>query len=235
MLGRLEPDGSWTATDLSVDQNGENVSEYARLTAQHPDEPDIIEGKRLMGLAVTRAFGDGRWKWDRATQDAAHRAYNGPSVRPQLKTPPYLTAEPEVTATEVERGQPSFLIMASDGLWEHMSSQRAVELVGKWLEWNEKGRPEEDRARGKLPWFDFDREGRNVEDEWQTPEEWETVRDGNAATHLVRNALGGRNEDVLAAVLGLGPPLSRNVRDDTTVQVVFFGDGWGRRLPTGMA
>lgn len=38
------------------------------------------------------------------------------------------------------------------------------------------------------------------------------MRDENAATHLTRNALGGGNEDMLAGLLTVSPPYSRNVR-----------------------
>jgi pyruvate dehydrogenase phosphatase len=51
-----------------------------------------------------------------------------------IRTPPYLTAEPVVTSTKIDPRNPSFLIMATDGLWDMLSSQQAVDVVGKWLE-----------------------------------------------------------------------------------------------------
>lgn len=56
------------------------------------------------------------------------------------------------------------------------------------------------------------------------------VEDKNAATHLVRNALGGKDQDMLSALLTLPAPYSRRYRDDLTVQVIFFGedDGSGK-------
>lgn len=51
------------------------------------------------------------------------------------------------------------------------------------------------------------------------------VEDKNVATHLVRNALGGRDRDMVCALLTLPSPYSRRYRDDLTVEVVFFGDG----------
>lgn len=44
------------------------------------------------------------------------------------------TAEPEITTTRVRKGD--FLIMASDGLWDCITSEEAVGLVGIWLENN---------------------------------------------------------------------------------------------------
>ncbi|KAJ9642304.1 [Pyruvate dehydrogenase [acetyl-transferring]]-phosphatase 1, mitochondrial [Coniosporium tulheliwenetii] len=51
------------------------------------------------------------------------------------------------------------------------------------------------------------------------------VEDSNAATHLVRNALGGKDRDQVCALLTLPSPYSRRYRDDLTVEVIFFGEG----------
>ena len=53
------------------------------------------------------------------------------------------------------------------------------------------------------------------------------IEDKNAATHLVRNALGGKDQDQLSALLTLPSPFSRRYRDDLTVEVIFFGEGTG--------
>ena len=66
--------------------------------------------------------------------------------------------------------------------------------------------------------------------QWGVPagqEERFVVEDKNAATHLVRNALGGKDQDMLSALLTLPSPYSRRYRDDLTVQVIFFGEGEG--------
>lgn len=62
VLGCRNADGEWEAKTLSVDQTGYNESEVARLHALHPGEPDIVKNGRVLGLAVSRAFGDGLWK-----------------------------------------------------------------------------------------------------------------------------------------------------------------------------
>ncbi|KAK5013637.1 [Pyruvate dehydrogenase [acetyl-transferring]]-phosphatase 1, mitochondrial, partial [Cryomyces antarcticus] len=51
------------------------------------------------------------------------------------------------------------------------------------------------------------------------------VQDKNAATHLVRNALGGKDQDMVCALLTLPSPYSRRYRDDLTVEAIFFGEG----------
>ena len=45
-----------------------------------------------------------------------------------------------------------------------------------------------------------------------------------SATHLVKNAFGGSRRGLFCGVMSTYPPISRYVRDDITVQVVFFGD-----------
>lgn len=51
-----------------------------------------------------------------------------------------------------------------------------------------------------------------------------TVQDTNVATHIIRNALGGADQEQVSLLLSIPPPMSRNYRDDLTVTVVFFGD-----------
>lgn len=51
------------------------------------------------------------------------------------------------------------------------------------------------------------------------------VEDKNVATHLVRNALGGKDKDMVCALLTLPAPYSRRYQDDLTVEVIFFGEG----------
>lgn len=48
------------------------------------------------------------------------------------------------------------------------------------------------------------------------------VENGNVATHLVRNALDGKEQDLFCSVMSLLSPNSKEARDDVTVIVVFF-------------
>lgn len=48
------------------------------------------------------------------------------------------------------------------------------------------------------------------------------VEDDNIATHLVRNAFGGKERDLFCSVLGLLPPDSKEARDDVNVVVILF-------------
>ena len=44
----------------------------------------------------------------------------------------------------------------------------------------------------------------------------------NVAVHKLRNACGGNHQELLAGKLAFQPPYSRPVRDDMTIQVIFF-------------
>ncbi|KAF9445773.1 protein serine/threonine phosphatase 2C [Macrolepiota fuliginosa MF-IS2] len=56
---------------------------------------------------------------------------------------------------------------------------------------------------------------------WSSPKKFVNV-DRNVAQHLVRNAIGGANQDVMEALLRMGVPKSRQYRNDVSVEVVFF-------------
>ncbi|KAH9890462.1 phosphatase 2C-like domain-containing protein [Cubamyces lactineus] len=225
------PTGMYSVHVLTTDQTGHNPSERQRIESDHPDEQRIRNG-RVLGMGISRAFGDARFKWSREVQDRLKREYLGRTPLAAVKTPPYLTAEPEVTSFAVRPGD--FLVLASDGLWECLTNEEAVGLVGLWKEARSK------RSRGAgtnggapltLPEIPVERQ---EEDQTVRYRQWGTEKrfvsvDENAATHLLRNALGGADTDLTAALLGMKAPRSRTYRDDITITVVFFS-GDDRRI-----
>lgn len=231
VLGRFSPSANtYSSEPLSLDQTGFNDLEVSRLTAAHPGEPDILNPKtgRLLGFALTRAFGDSRGKWTNAEQTEAHTRFWAAKPIEKNATPPYFTAEPEVTVTSVADGD--FVILASDGLWDHISSEDAVACVSQWAAAVRAGRidpagPQKALPRAELEEPVFERYGGDSRwIEWRaTPKDF-VVEDNNAATHLVKNAFGGARRGLFCAVMNMYPPMSRYVRDDITVQVVFFGN-----------
>ena len=221
VLGRKNLAGAWEAIALSEDQNGWNADEVARLQAEHPNEPEMIKNGRILGLAVTRAFGDSRWKWPREIQEQAEKRFFGPRMREHTLTPPYLTADPVITTTRIEPEKGDFVIIATDGLWENLSSEQAVYLVGRWLE---KHDPAEEPIAQDLARAPTAITGRGISNRTNPNPTMEysyatrveakdfVVIDENAATHLARNALGGGNEDMLCGKLTPIAPLARGVR-----------------------
>lgn len=109
VLGQKRTDGKWEAIPLSVDQTGRNKEEVARLYSEHPGEEDIVKNGRVLGMMVSRAFGDGQWKWPLELQQDMRQRFYGPApLAPKfdIRTPPYLTAEPVVVSTKSNRINP---------------------------------------------------------------------------------------------------------------------------------
>ncbi|TKX23152.1 protein phosphatase 2C-like protein 2 [Elsinoe australis] len=229
VLGRYSS-GSYKAHALSTDHTGFNANEVARIEAEHPGETGIIDpaSGRIFGLAVVRAFGDARWKWDDATNMDAHKRFWGPKPRPGgvVKTPPYVTAEPEVSETKIVRGkQGDFVIMASDGLWDHLSNEDAVLCVERWIEAKKAGtirRLQKSEIMQDEDTYYDERPGYGMT--WRIKPEYFSYEDENAAACLIRNAMGGKRKHLVDRVVHVAPPLSRDAHDDTTVHVIFFGD-----------
>ncbi|KAJ4378322.1 [Pyruvate dehydrogenase [acetyl-transferring]]-phosphatase 1, mitochondrial [Didymella sp. IMI 355093] len=245
VLGRRGANGKWTATPLSEDQTGGTTSEAERLRKEHPGEPNVVRNGRILGgLEPSRAFGDASYKWSLETNAELKKSYFARSPSSLLKTPPYVTAEPIVTTTKVEPEKGDFVVMATDGLWEMLTNEEVVGLVGQWLDTQGSvngGNPQTQSwlkswwsSEKQLP---IDQKGNGAGAGQRAPirqQQWGTktnlnerfvVEDKNVATHLVRNALGGKDQDQLSALLTLPSPFSRRYRDDLTVEVIFFGEG----------
>lgn len=247
VLGRRGANGKWTATPLSEDQTGGTASEAERLRKEHPGEPNVVSSGRVLGgLEPSRAFGDASYKWSLQTHAEMKKFYFTRHLNPRLKTPPYVTAEPVITTTKVEPEKGDFVVMATDGLWEMLTNEEVVGLVGQWLEAQKGTNGQNARTDSWLKsWFSTQKETLPIElngadsdasgqraplrqTQWGTTmsmNERFVIEDKNAATHLVRNALGGKDQDQVSALLTLPPPHSRRYRDDLTVEVIFFGEG----------
>ncbi|KAL3418047.1 protein phosphatase 2c [Phlyctema vagabunda] len=246
VLGRRSESGKWAATPLSVDQTGGNKDEEARMRKLHPGEDNVIRNGRVLGgLEPTRAFGDATYKWTREISERLKSSFFGRTPSQLLRTPPYVTAEPVVTTTKIEPEKGDFVVMATDGLWEMLTNEEVVGLVGQWIE-KQSAEANGNTGSSWIKMFSSQQKGLPVEqssklstksDGQKTPirqQQWGVkggedarfvVEDKNVATHLVRNALGGRDKDMVCALLTLPAPYSRRYRDDLTVEVIFFGNG----------
>lgn len=228
VLGRRGPNGKWSATALSEDQTGGTPSEMKRLREEHPGEPNVVRNGRILGqLEPSRSFGDAFYKWSKDTQDKIKRQFFGRTPHPLLKTPPYVTAEPIITTTKVEPSRGDFLVIATDGLWEMLSNEEVVGLVGQWVEQQQSGASS--NATWLKSWLGFDsklpvEESKEASSDGQRrpirQQQYDiagaasrfVVEDKNAATHLVRNAMGGKDKDMVCALLTLPSPYSRRYR-----------------------
>lgn len=231
VLGRRSESGKWSATRLSTDQTGANPDEAARLRKLHPGEEHVVRNGRVLGgLEPTRAFGDATYKWTREVSEVLRKQFFARSQSPLLKTPPYVTAEPVVTTTQMNPEKGDFVVMATDGLWEMLTDEEVVGLVGKWIETQGRvsSNTQFDSVWNKV--FGSKKDNLPVEastgkstDGSKTPirvAQWGSktedtrfvVEDKNVATHLIRNALGGKNQEQVSALLTLPSPYSRRYR-----------------------
>lgn len=238
VLGRRNSQsGKWFATPLSEDQTGSNPTEVARMRAEHPGEPHVIRNGRVLGnLEPTRAFGDAVYKWSKQTQDVLKRHFFGKTPHQLLRSPPYVTAEPVVTSTQIEPEKGDFVVLATDGLWEMLTNEEVVGLVGQWIERQNSATSTSSSTAWLTSWFkttdphlpvekggNSSRAGMDGEkssapirqQQWNLDSKDEgrfVVEDKNAATHLIRNALGGKDQDMVCALLTLPSPYSRRYR-----------------------
>ncbi|KAK3914104.1 [Pyruvate dehydrogenase [acetyl-transferring]]-phosphatase 1, mitochondrial [Frankliniella fusca] len=232
VIGVLGEGNTWTAKKLTEEHNADNISELKRIVQEHPpsEKDTVISSDRLLGqLAPLRAMGDFRYKWSR--EDLLRYAvptYGEKVIAPDYHTPPYLTACPDVTYHRL-RPKDKFLIIASDGLWDLVSPLQAVRLVGEHMS-------------GKVTLSPFRLPKANMtlhEINEALLQRKEALKlkpiDKNAATHLIRNALGGSEYGLshgkLSQLLSLPQSIVRLFRDDITITVVYFDSDYLRHCP----
>lgn len=153
-----------------------------------------------------------------------------------LKTPPYVTPKPVVTHRKLDflpdptnpnanksKSKLRFLVMATDGLWDELSSEDVVSLVGGYLA-GLKGTVSKSDLSKLVPTTS----GATIEGKDKLRRDnagsWAFV-DDNISTHLIRNAFGGGDEQHLRQIMSIPAPHSRSYRDDVTCTVVFWEEG----------
>jgi pyruvate dehydrogenase phosphatase len=116
-----------------------------------------------------------------------------------------------------------FMILATDGLWDLLSPNQAVQLVGEHMFGKVTLKP------FQLPDLQKEKVTLGALNKTLTSR-MEALKlkpmDGNAATHLIRHALGGTEHGIdhmrLSHLLTLPDDNVRLFRDDITATVVFF-------------
>lgn len=156
-----------------------------------------------------------------------------------LKTPPYVTAQPVITHRKLSLPQSQFesepavksslrfLVLATDGLWDQLSSEEVVALVGGHLGGLSGVVPKKDLTElvpTRVSETAQTVEGKDKSNRKEVVDGQWTFVDENVSTHLIRNAFGGADQMKLRKLLSIPAPLSRNYRDDVTVTVVWWED-----------
>ncbi|KOC61480.1 [Pyruvate dehydrogenase [acetyl-transferring]]-phosphatase 1, mitochondrial [Habropoda laboriosa] len=232
VLGVLSENDGWSAKLMTMGHNTDNRLEVERILSEHPanEKSTVIKMERLLGqLAPLRSLGDFRYKWSKNTLKEVVVPYFGEAaIPPNYRTPPYLTAKPEVKYHRLTP-RDKFLIIASDGLWDLMSPLQAVRLVGEHMSGkvtlNPLRLPRKNMKLSEINKMLLQRkEGLKKK-----------PLDCNAATHLLRNALGGTEYGIdhakLSQLLTLPKEVVRIFRDDITITVVYMDSEFLRHCP----
>ncbi|KAL6534231.1 hypothetical protein OROHE_013156 [Orobanche hederae] len=118
-----------SAIQLSVEHNANVESVRDELRSLHPDDSQIVVLKhkvwRVKGIIqVSRSIGDAYLKKSEFNREPLLAKFRLPE--PFCK--PILSPEPSMLVHKLNPDD-QFLIFASDGLWEHLSNQEAVDVV----------------------------------------------------------------------------------------------------------
>lgn len=130
VLGRLvRATGEVLAVQLSAEHNASMESVRQELHSRHPDDPNIVVLRhnvwRVKGLIqISRSIGDVYLKKAEFNREPLYARFR---LREPI-TRPILSSDPEISVHELEPHD-QFLIFASDGLWEQLSNQEAVDIV----------------------------------------------------------------------------------------------------------
>ncbi|GAB4848431.1 hypothetical protein Ancab_003128 [Ancistrocladus abbreviatus] len=130
VLGRtVKATGEVLAIQLSAEHNVCIESVRQEMHSLHPDDSQIVVLKhnvwRVKGLIqVSRSIGDAYLKKAEYNREPLYAKFR---LREPFKRP-ILSSEPSVSVHELQPPD-QFLIFASDGLWEHLSNQEAVDIV----------------------------------------------------------------------------------------------------------
>lgn len=130
VLGRLvKATGEVLANQLSSEHNVGLESVRQEMYSLHPDDSHIVVLKhnvwRVKGLIqVSRSIGDVYLKKAEFNREPLYTKFR---LREPFKKP-ILSSEPSITVHELQPHD-QFIIFASDGLWEHLSNQEAVDIV----------------------------------------------------------------------------------------------------------
>ncbi|CAK9148461.1 unnamed protein product [Ilex paraguariensis] len=129
VLGSVGRSNKMVAEQLTRDHNASMEEVRQELRSLHPDDSHVVVMKhgvwRVKGIIqVSRSIGDAYLKRPEFSLDPSFPRFQ----LPEPLRRPVLRADPSI-CTRVLQPNDKFIIFASDGLWEHMTNQEAVEIV----------------------------------------------------------------------------------------------------------
>ncbi|KAI3446417.1 hypothetical protein Pfo_003082 [Paulownia fortunei] len=129
VMGYLDRSNKIVAEQLTRDHNASMEEVRKELKTLHPEDSQILVMKqgvwRIKGIIqVSRSIGDAYLKRPEFALDPSFPRFH----LPEPLRRPVLRADPAIFTRDLQPND-KFLIFASDGLWEHLTNQEAVEIV----------------------------------------------------------------------------------------------------------
>ncbi|KAK7438405.1 hypothetical protein VKT23_018018 [Stygiomarasmius scandens] len=163
----VSPKGTneWDISLLTTDHNGNNDTEIERVRRQHPNEPECVIDRRVLGaLAPFRCLGDTPFKQPpEFTRRILYNLLPGfPDKSPweeflaRNHTPPYISTQPEITHVSLRHVSPNlsnaprFLILSSDGFSDLCVNEGRDKIITDWVHDVVGTRPPVERSKGNI-------------------------------------------------------------------------------------
>jgi len=140
----MDASDEWAVERLTTDHNGDNDDEVERVRREHAGEDECVLDRRVLGaLAPFRSLGDVPFKQPpEFTRRILYNLLPGfhdtspwEEFLVRNRSPPYISAMPEITHRRLEPLAPStprFLILFSDGFTDLCSSQGEEWVLTNW-------------------------------------------------------------------------------------------------------
>ncbi|XP_055354462.1 pyruvate dehydrogenase [acetyl-transferring]-phosphatase 2, mitochondrial-like [Paramacrobiotus metropolitanus] len=223
IIASIDEEGIWSSQVLTAQHTHKNAQELQRLYEQHPgEESGVVVAERLLGqLYPLRAFGDCQYKWPAEQLKAILKHHMLMHMFPQnYHTPPYLTAEPEITYHRLHANN-RFILLSSDGLFDFLNDESATKLVTEHMSGRRALQPFSVPPNSGATLAEL-----NLRLKKRMIAQSKKPDDANVATHVIRHALGrsetGLDMNKLSRTLSASVEEARYQRDDMTVQIAFF-------------
>lgn len=129
VIGYLDRPNKIVAEQLTADHNASMEEVRKELKMSHPEDSQILVLKqgvwRIKGIIqVSRSIGDAYLKRPEYALDPSFPRFH----LPEPLRRPVLRADPAIYVRHLQP-RDKFIIFASDGLWEHLANQEAVDIV----------------------------------------------------------------------------------------------------------
>lgn len=248
-----EQQQKWLAIPMLPDVGNEVETTMGAARDAHPAQDSLNSQPRtLPGLVTTGVIGDMGSKVSKEDSQHLHQISGLQVTGPQSddRKAPYVLGNSAIYRNTIDlEPKQDFVIMASRSFWDQMGYDQAVQCV---LDWKDKFDPVE-IAKAFVVAEQHDKHLLTSPSDASIPkkllrynegtgricwpnsrEHWVTER-SNCAEHLIQNALGGSQRNLVNMLINTPPGLAQSFYGDLTVMVIFFNNETSADEMPGMA